>query len=120
MSPHAKPVKRMRNAAPRPGICRSCPAEPATKAHGCDFTVPDPTATETSIMAARELAHFSIVRQGEDYLITIEDKDGETAEYTADYDALDVIAEAIEETLDSDEEDALAIDEDGEEAEEED
>lgn len=68
-------------------------------------------------MAARELGQFTIVRKGEDYLITIEDKDGESTKFTADYDALDLIAEAIEEALDSDEEEALAADEDEEEEE---
>lgn len=64
--------------------------------------------------AAKELATFSIVRKGEDYRITIEDANGDTVEYTADYDALDLISEAIEEALDSDEEEALAADEDEE------
>jgi hypothetical protein len=68
-------------------------------------------------MAARELATFNIVRKGEDYRITIEDKDGESTVFLADYDALDVIAEAIEEALDADEEDALEVDEDEEEEE---
>jgi len=67
---------------------------------------------------ARELSLFNIVRKGEDYLITIEDKDGETTEFTADFDALDVIAEAIEEALDSDEEEALEVDDDELEEEE--
>jgi len=66
---------------------------------------------------ARELAHFSIARAGGDYLITIEDKDGETSEFTADYEALDVIAEALEEALDIDEEDALVVDDEEEEEE---
>jgi hypothetical protein len=65
--------------------------------------------------AAKELATFSVVRKGEDYRITIEDANGDTVEYTADYDALDVISEAIEEALDSDEEEALGVDEDEEE-----
>ncbi|MET1754939.1 hypothetical protein ABVV53_05615 [Novosphingobium sp. RD2P27] len=65
-------------------------------------------------MAARELGLFNIVRKGEDYLIKIEDKDGETTQFIADYDALDLIAEAIEEALNSDEEEALEVDEDEE------
>lgn len=60
---------------------------------------------------AKALAHFSIARTGEDYLLTIEDQDGETIELTVDYDQLDLITEAIEEHLDSDEEDALEDDE---------
>ena len=66
-------------------------------------------------MAVRELAEFTIVRKGEDYRITIEDANGDKTEFSADYDALDVISEAIEEALDSDEEEALAVDEDEEE-----
>lgn len=65
--------------------------------------------------AAKELAGFTVVRKGEDYRITIEDANGDTVDYTADYDALDVISEAIEEALDSDEEEALGVDEDEEE-----
>lgn len=68
-------------------------------------------------MAVKELATFNIVRKGEDYRITIEDSSGDTTEFSADYDALDVIAEAIEEALDSDEEEALEVDEDEEEEE---
>lgn len=66
-------------------------------------------------MAVRELAQFSIVRKGEDYRISIEDGNGDTIEYSADFDALDLISEAIEEALDSDEEEALEVDEDEEE-----
>ncbi|MEW9853841.1 hypothetical protein [Novosphingobium sp. M1R2S20] len=65
-------------------------------------------------MAARELGTFNIVRKGEDYIIKIEDKDGEMTQFVADYDALDIIAEAIEEALDSDEEEALEVDDDEE------
>lgn len=65
--------------------------------------------------AVKELAGFTVVRKGEDYRITIEDANGDTVDYTADYDALDVISEAIEEALDSDEEEALGVDEDEEE-----
>jgi hypothetical protein len=67
--------------------------------------------------AIRELATFSIVRKGEDYRISIEDANGDITEFTADFDALDVISEAIEEALDSDEEEALEVDEDEEEEE---
>lgn len=56
---------------------------------------------------AKALAQFSILRTGEDYLLMIEDQDGETAEFTVDYDQLDLITEAIEEQLDVDEEIAL-------------
>ena len=66
---------------------------------------------------AKALAHFSITRTGEDYLLSIEDQDGETIELTADYDQLDIITEAIGEQLDADEEDALEADGDDEEEE---
>lgn len=69
-------------------------------------------------MAVREIATFNIVRKGEDYRITIEDKDGESTEFLADYDALDVISEAIDEALDADEEDALEVEDEDEEEDE--
>ena len=65
--------------------------------------------------AAKELATFSIVRKGEDYRITIEDANGDTVDYIADYDALDLISEAIDEALDSDEEEVLEVDDEEEE-----
>ena len=68
---------------------------------------------------AKALAQFSIRRTGEDYLLTIEDQDGETVELAADYDQLDLITEAIEETLNADEEEALEADEAEEEMDEE-
>lgn len=64
--------------------------------------------------AARELGTFTIVRKGEDYRITLEDKDGESTVFVADYDALDLIAEAVEEALDADEEEALEVDDEEE------
>jgi hypothetical protein len=53
---------------------------------------------------AKALAQFTIVRTGEDYLLTIEDQDGEAIEFTVDDDHLDLIIEAIEEQLDLDDE----------------
>ena len=70
---------------------------------------------------AKALAQFTIRRSGEDYLLIFEDEDGDTTEITADYDQLDLITEAIEEQLDSDEEEALeADDDDGDDDESED
>ncbi len=63
---------------------------------------------------AKTLAGFTVSRSGEDYVITIEEEGGETQEYTATYDQLDLIADTVGETLDSDEEDMLAVDDDGE------
>src|SRR5690606_7355588 len=74
----------------------------------------EPTKRWKTIMA-RALAQFTIIRTGEDYLLTIEDQDGDTTEFTVDYDQLDLITEAIEEQLDADEEDALEPDDDAEE-----
>lgn len=71
---------------------------------------------------AKTLAHFSIARSGEDYLLTIEDAGGDVTEFTADYDQLDVITEAIEEALDADEEEleAEGDDEEGTDGEDKD
>jgi hypothetical protein len=69
---------------------------------------------------AKTLTSFSITPNGDgDYTLSLEDEDGETSEFTASYEQLDLIVEAIEEQLDSDEEDALEVDEDEVEAVEE-
>ena len=59
---------------------------------------------------AKTLAGFTVSRSGEAYVITIEEEGGETQEYSATYDQLDLIADTVGETLDADEEDALAVD----------
>lgn len=59
---------------------------------------------------AKTLAQFSIKRSGEDYLLTLTDEEGDSTKFTADYDQLDLIAEAIEEQLNSDEDDAAEDD----------
>ncbi len=62
---------------------------------------------------ARTLSSFSIAADGSgDYLLSIEDEDGETIELTATYEQLDMLGEAIEDSLDEDEEDSLDADED--------
>ncbi len=68
---------------------------------------------------AKALAHFTITRTGEDYLLSFEDEDGDTREYTADFDILDLISDSIDEVLDLDEDDALGVDEEDEEPAEE-
>jgi len=69
---------------------------------------------------ARTLAQFTITPDGNgDYVLSIEDDDGESFDFTASFDQLDLITEAITEALDSDEEDALGADEDDEEPDEE-
>ncbi|WP_188053023.1 hypothetical protein [Sphingosinithalassobacter sp. CS137] len=68
---------------------------------------------------AKVLAHFSITRTGDDYVLQIEDEDGETTEFVASFDQLDLITEAVEEQLDADEDDLLSVDgdEDADDAE---
>jgi len=62
---------------------------------------------------ARTLAQFSITPDSDgDYTLHLEDDDGETLEFTASFEQLDLITEAIEEVLDDDEEDALGVDDD--------
>ncbi|MDV3458896.1 hypothetical protein RZN05_18000 [Sphingomonas sp. HF-S4] len=69
---------------------------------------------------ARTLAQFTITPDSDgDYTLHLEDEDGETLEFTAGYEQLDLIVEAIEEQLDTDEEDALGVDADDDEAVEE-
>ncbi|MDF0488545.1 hypothetical protein PX554_10430 [Sphingomonas sp. H39-1-10] len=65
---------------------------------------------------SKTLAGFTITRSGEEYLISMEDEDGEKTEFVASYEQLDLIVEAIEEQLDGDEEDALGVDDEAEPA----
>jgi hypothetical protein len=65
---------------------------------------------------ARTLAQFSITPDSDgDYTLPLEDDDGETLEFTASFEQLDLITEAIEDVLDEDEEDALTADDDDDE-----
>lgn len=65
---------------------------------------------------ARTLSSFSIAADGSgDYLLSIEDDDGETIELTATYEQLDMLGEAIEDALEEDEDDPLDADEDADE-----
>lgn len=63
----------------------------------------------------KELASFTVQRKGDDYRITIEDGNGDTVEYTADYVALDQISEAVDEALESDDDEDLAFEADEDE-----
>jgi hypothetical protein len=68
---------------------------------------------------ARTLAQFTITPDGNgDYVLSLEDDDGETVDFTASFDQLDLITEAITEALDSDEEEALGVDDEDEQPEE--
>ena len=69
---------------------------------------------------ARTLAQFTILPDGNgDYVLSLEDDDGETIDFTASFDQLDLITEAIDEVLDQDEDEALGVDEDEQEPAEE-
>ena len=69
---------------------------------------------------ARTLAQFTITPDSAgDYTLHLEDEDGETIEFTAGFEQLDLIVEAIEEQLDNDEEDVLGVDDEDEAAPEE-
>jgi uncharacterized protein YegP (UPF0339 family) len=62
---------------------------------------------------ARTLAQFTITPDSDgDYTLHLEDDEGETIEFTASYEQLDLVVEAIEEVLDDDEEDSLGVDAD--------
>jgi hypothetical protein len=58
---------------------------------------------------AKALAHFTIEPAGDGYLISIEDEDGAELELSATPEQLDLIAEAIEEHLETDVEDIDAV-----------
>ena len=69
---------------------------------------------------ARTLSQFTITPDGNgDYVLSLEDDDGETFDFTASFDQLDLITEAIDDVLDEDEEEMLGADEDEEEPVEE-
>lgn len=67
---------------------------------------------------AKSLSRFSIERDGDDYLLNIEDEDGDTLSLTASFEQLDLISESLEEHLAFDADDPDVID-DEDEAEEE-
>jgi len=58
---------------------------------------------------AKTLSQFTISSEGEGYVLHIETDDGETLDISATYDQLDLISEAIDDRLDEDEEDKLAV-----------
>ena len=51
---------------------------------------------------ARTLTKFTITEAGDDYSLHIEDDAGETIEFTATYDQLDLLVEEIDRHLDED------------------
>jgi hypothetical protein len=66
---------------------------------------------------AKALSRFTIERDGDDYLIHIEDEDGDTLELTANFEQLDLISESLEEHLAFDSDDPDLLDEEEEEEE---
>ena len=68
---------------------------------------------------ARTLSQFTITPDGQgNYTLSFEDDEGETVDFTASFEQLDLITESIDELLDTDEDDALGVDDD-EDSEEE-
>jgi hypothetical protein len=62
---------------------------------------------------AKALTQFTITPDGKgDYLLNLEDEEGESLDMTATYEQLDLIVEAIQEQLDSDEDEVLGVDDD--------
>lgn len=58
----------------------------------------------------KTLTNFTITESGEDYLLHIEDDAGETIEFTATYDQLDLLVETIDAHLDEDAEEMDEVD----------
>ena len=58
---------------------------------------------------AKTLSQFTISSEGDGYVLHVETDDGQTLDIQATYEQLDLISEAIEERLDEDEEDMLAV-----------
>jgi len=67
---------------------------------------------------AKALERFTIARATDEYILTIEDENGDVIELTASYDQLDLITEELDRALDEDEELALGDDGDTDEAKE--
>jgi hypothetical protein len=62
---------------------------------------------------AKTLSQFTISSEGDGYVLHLETDDGQTFDVNATYEQLDLISEAIEERLDEDEEDMLAVEGEG-------
>ena len=70
---------------------------------------------------AKLLSQFTITRaSGDGYLLSIDTDDGETLEFEASYDQLDLMVEALDEQLNSDEDDALDVDDEDDDADKDD
>jgi hypothetical protein len=66
---------------------------------------------------AKALSRFTIERDGDDYLLNIEDEDGDTLSLTASFEQLDLISESLEEHLAFDADDPDLLDDEDEEEE---
>ena len=64
---------------------------------------------------AKALSRFTIERAGDEYVLHIEDEEGDTLELTASFEQLDLISESLEEHLAFDIDDPDEIDDDEEE-----
>ncbi|GAA4781160.1 hypothetical protein GCM10023219_31730 [Stakelama sediminis] len=62
----------------------------------------------------KALESFTITPAGEDYLLQIEDEDGETIDLAVSVDQLDLMMEEIERNLDAEDDAEIAIDADDE------
>ena len=58
---------------------------------------------------AKTLSRFTISSRGDAYVLHIETDDGAMLDVEASYEQLDLIAETIEERLDEDEDEQLAV-----------
>jgi hypothetical protein len=67
---------------------------------------------------AKALSRFTIERDGDEYLLNIEDEDGDTLALTASFEQLDLISESLEEHLAFDADDPDLLDDEDEEKEE--
>ncbi|HEV2569015.1 hypothetical protein [Sphingomonas sp.] len=63
---------------------------------------------------AKALSRFTIARAGDEYILNIEDEDGDTLELTASFEQLDLISESLEEHLAFDIDDPDALDDEDE------
>ena len=67
---------------------------------------------------AKALSRFTIERAGDEYVLHLEDEDGDTLELTASFEQLDLISESLEEHLAFDIDDPDALDDEDEEEKE--
>ena len=66
---------------------------------------------------AKALSRFTIERAGDEFMLHIEDEDGDTLELTASFEQLDLISESLEEHLAFDMDDPDAVDDEDEDEE---